>query len=358
VLVTVQGFYSNAWTNDPLLGVYSDQLGSFWFDFDLPAATSVSPSSVTYGSSVTVTINGNYFTGGSDPVPESADPSTWNYYCQWQVPISQDLLTLPIDGLAPTFSNRLVSYATPVNVSVTLDGCVYYTTQFTCLTPNFQQFGHYYFEFVYDGIQQNIPADFTHLFTVLPQAVSITQATVIGGFLNASATDEAALPVELSVAGSGFGGGRINSADHTGCYLCRFDDPHAKDTIYSLVSVADFVSATELQCFTPYINVADQLDAYFDAIPSGSLPKRCSNKPTATKTVAECMNWYCSHSWNREKSICNPPIPIGLTVSNDCGYTWSNSIDIDYNFPYPASASFAAPFFVLLVSLFSLFFFF
>lgn len=358
VLVTVQGYYTNLWTSTTGLGIYSTNLGSFWFDYDIPYATSVSPSSVTYGSSATITINGNYFTGGSDPVPETGDPLTWNYYCAWQVPVTQDLLTIPVDGLAPTFASKLTSYATPVNVSVTLDGCDYYTTQFTCLTPNFQQFGHYYFEFVFDGIHQTVPAGFTQLFTVLPQALSINTATATLGFLNASATDEVALAAELTISGTGFAGGRVTSNDHTGCYLCKFDDPNAIDTIYPFISVADFVSSTELQCFTPYINVGDTLDAYFNAIPNSQLPQRCANKPTAAgKTVATCMNFYCSHSWNLNKAICNPDFLFAVSASNDCGYTWSNTVDVTYHFPFPASASLVAPVLMVLLSLFAIFFF-
>ena len=140
---------------------------------------------------------------------------------------------------------------------------------------------------------------------------------------------------EVTLTGTGLNGGRTTSDAHQGCYLVRFLTPVDEQFLVA----ADLISDNTITTIAPFFSAFDLLENYFESIPNADLPARCQNKPTATKTVTKCMYFYCSHSWNAQKAICNPPFPVEVTLTNDCGYTWSNPQELTYYLPFPSASS-------------------
>jgi len=198
------------------------------------------------------------------------------------------------------------------------------------------------------------------IFTVLPDAITLTSVTFDDAnqaFLftldrNAGifSTFQAGFPAAITFSGQGFDGGMKASvaANHLGCYLAKVVDP------LSAVSyiVTDFVSDTSLTSLSPFFNVSGLIENYFDGLPTSSLPKHCTRFPPdgtkkpekhdahyPYKTVTDCMIFYCSHPKHLTKAICTPSLPFQVSVTNDCGYSWSQSVALDFPFKYQTQSA-------------------
>jgi len=350
VLVTLSGNYNPSWTT--LLGSYSNNLGSFWFDFNSPVLKTVAPLSVDFGTVSTVTITGDYFNGGDVSVSESEGQQNWNYYCIWQVPASNADPTLPLDGLPPTFSTFVKTFATSTNYTQVNTDCSFNTRYFTCLTPpDLVQFGHYYFSFVYSGVIVSQPI----IFTVLPRDIQLNSVTSAVGYLNASKSiEQFSDSFELILQGSNFFGGRTSSADHLQSSICKFIDPLASDTLGPSLSSSLIESDSSARCFAPHLNIFDQMVAFFNSLSPDAVPSKCRNKPISpTKpkqtSRAQCMAKFCSKNAKRHPDICSPSISFEVALSNTAGYTWSNSLPVVYQFRFSSAPLLALPFSILFL---------
>jgi len=308
---------------------YSVNLGCVYFDYEWPRITSISPSSLTFGNtaSVSIRIAGDYFNGGSN---------TAEYSCNWQHGTNPDS-DLPAElGVPPTFpsGNTYTTPATLVATTTSRDGLSVATFDVVCSTPasGFAQIGSYPFELIFSG---SATAN-SLTFDITEQALStsaISPDTIADFDLNRT----------LTITGAGFDGGRKLSADHSASYLCRTVAPDGS----VIIGAANYISDTEVECVAAPANVTQAFLDYKNAN-----KKNCKRyvDPGTTNPTPNSKNKVCY----------SPTFEFEVSVSVDGGYSWSNTQTLNVFHKELCKASPASSLFVsfVLIPLFALFFFF
>ena len=300
---------------------YSTDLGCVYFAYGLPTITSMTPTSVSYASSggVQIRIVGAYFNGGLDAS---------EFSCKWQHGANPES-DLPLElGASPTWpaDQTYITAATRIATTQTRDGASFDTFDVVCSTPDagFPQTGTYPFELVYSGA----PTANTLSFAVTADSIALDSISPVY-------IADFDIPSVLTLTGSGFAGGRQTSDAHANSYLCKTTTNRG-----DVVAAAAFISDTEIQCISVPANLTQEFLDYYTAS-----RKNCSSyvDPPATG--------------NPNKKICvNPTFDFPISVSNDGGYTWSDSITLQYyhrNFQCkktsPASSFVLSPFLLFLI---------
>lgn len=259
-LVEIRGYY-NTFENQAGGYLFDANLGCFWFDYGYPTVRSVTPSTTVFGSSDDViVVSGDYFNGGT---------SAGDYLCYWQhgaLPSSDRPDEL---GQDPTFSTGRV-YVTEgllVNVAGNWDGQDFNDFEIHCIAPNFEQIGAYPFDVSFQSseVTSQLYGSPVWRYDVTPSAATVEFVETD----HFDDDDDNSTPIEpddyymdelggiITLHGTGFAGGRLESDDHTYGYVCTFEASlNGTDVVRHTIALSD-VSNTEVVCVAPYFELSD-----------------------------------------------------------------------------------------------------